>query len=1238
MSQLNLKQVLSGDSISTVVDKLNYNFNQIMLNGGGPRGSRGLLGSPGLPGNQGEQGETGPTGEKGSYIFSATGITPGDYPFGTGGGNIPNPGDLFISSQGSYFNIWELSPTGAGTWVIGATVTAPSGFFIQVNDQVETGPTHTLVANDYAQVGKFLLGTPDAMGGTAVLASGFGSPTLIAELSYPNLFSNSLATLASSSNQLRLFSTDPNLYSVLGSPSVITNMGGVEHSMEVDLVQNAQIYKIINADTNGEKHFLLSLNSTGDAIMYADTVHRVGIGTSPYAALVARLSVRDSMAVGDVGFYEGATFSSSSGTVIQGNLAVGYNNNTTATGLFYTAQNGTQLVIDTDTSTGVSSNVSSLWISSGKTSPIAPYGTNWWRFNHDGYVNPGNEDYSSLKLTAFRTGLTSSGGTGQAEVMYMSLTGLSGLVAPRIGINNTDPFSLFEVGSGTNRISVGEMLNTTFTEDYMSSFIGFNMHRSPVTGTWLRRSDGTNFSGRAIWTNQRSGLHVSFMSITGTSDTYDTDTEVMEATRISLNMGSIQTADNRMPYTTLDENVGLWVGFGSTGTTGSGNTRSSWRRMVGVFGDGPYASSLGSPAIYATNGITQSYDIASYSSASVLPQYSFYGSDTTGMYHAAGSTVNSNSGIALGLAVGGTSAFVSTGVAGSAKGLMAGIHNPEPFGRLHVGKSLVYHEKREGASGPDFIGYNAYFFEPNQYRRLKGGPSITGATQFGAVRLAFTEMGLTSTANLTRYTNIGTKFEIDVAPIGQTATAIPDPRSGKNYRGIQVSPPPQGPTATYFNLSTHVPQVGIGVQLDGATAGGEDSVDTGKRGTLAVAAQMRLKPYSAGLFGYTIEDSYNIGLYSYDGYPVAGIYAAGGNSTYSDYRNLSLNFIGDSGNSLYEDIGILYAETNIDLDTKYRRRAYFGDGFRLGINETPEAHTTAPGSAGWNVASLVVGGYQYGVVGGGSAISAIMKSSMVIDQTEGSDGTGSNLGLIFKDATILSDGNGRTTTANIATYRGDWIVQYAKDGSASGLNFAKPGDGGFPTPGNAFLWIDDTGSVGVGTTDFSLTSSEVTNFTTSRHGTDISQGFGIQGTSWTTMDTGVPINIKFAVDGGISSTFIITTSDERAKKNIVPLGSTLKGVLELNPVTFEMKDIPGLLNSGFIAQEVEKVYPQLVRVLKDSNYEGGKKTLDYNSFIPLLTKAIQEQQEIIEQKDAQIRELSGKLSTIENALREKGII
>ena len=65
---INLKQIFTSDSDNIKLDKINYNFDQIVANGSGPRGVRGPKGDTGTEGIQGPvgpQGLRGPTGPQG---------------------------------------------------------------------------------------------------------------------------------------------------------------------------------------------------------------------------------------------------------------------------------------------------------------------------------------------------------------------------------------------------------------------------------------------------------------------------------------------------------------------------------------------------------------------------------------------------------------------------------------------------------------------------------------------------------------------------------------------------------------------------------------------------------------------------------------------------------------------------------------------------------------------------------------------------------------------------------------------------------------------------------------------------------------------------------------------------------------------------------------------------------------------------------------------------------------------
>ncbi len=101
---------------------------------------------------------------------------------------------------------------------------------------------------------------------------------------------------------------------------------------------------------------------------------------------------------------------------------------------------------------------------------------------------------------------------------------------------------------------------------------------------------------------------------------------------------------------------------------------------------------------------------------------------------------------------------------------------------------------------------------------------------------------------------------------------------------------------------------------------------------------------------------------------------------------------------------------------------------------------------------------------------------------------------------------------------------------------------------------------------------------------------------------------------------VVRRSDISLKKDIQPLNyGILDKVLKLNPVSFYWKDenMDKDKHFGFVAQEVEKILPELVR--QDSK---GKKMLNYDELIPYLVRAIQEQQKQIEELKEKISKMS----------------
>ncbi len=112
---------------------------------------------------------------------------------------------------------------------------------------------------------------------------------------------------------------------------------------------------------------------------------------------------------------------------------------------------------------------------------------------------------------------------------------------------------------------------------------------------------------------------------------------------------------------------------------------------------------------------------------------------------------------------------------------------------------------------------------------------------------------------------------------------------------------------------------------------------------------------------------------------------------------------------------------------------------------------------------------------------------------------------------------------------------------------------------------------------------------------------------------------KLTVNGVVKATSFIPPSDIRLKENIQPVGNALDKIMKLNGVTFTWKENKEK-GMGVIAQDVEKVFPEIVRTGKES----GMKGVNYDSLIAPLIESIKEQQKQINDLKAQINELQGK--------------
>jgi hypothetical protein len=110
-------------------------------------------------------------------------------------------------------------------------------------------------------------------------------------------------------------------------------------------------------------------------------------------------------------------------------------------------------------------------------------------------------------------------------------------------------------------------------------------------------------------------------------------------------------------------------------------------------------------------------------------------------------------------------------------------------------------------------------------------------------------------------------------------------------------------------------------------------------------------------------------------------------------------------------------------------------------------------------------------------------------------------------------------------------------------------------------------------------------------------------------------------------TLTIATSDIRLKENIEPLNNSLEKLLQLTGVTFNWIGQEGK-RIGFIAQEVEKVIPELV--FTNENTEDKIKGIHMDNITSVLVESIKEQQQMIEDLKVEITNLKLRVNDLES--------
>ena len=211
------------------------------------------------------------------------------------------------------------------------------------------------------------------------------------------------------------------------------------------------------------------------------------------------------------------------------------------------------------------------------------------------------------------------------------------------------------------------------------------------------------------------------------------------------------------------------------------------------------------------------------------------------------------------------------------------------------------------------------------------------------------------------------------------------------------------------------------------------------------------------------------------------------------------------------------------------------------------------------------------------------------DITSVTAGTGMTGGGTSGGVTLnVIGGNGITANANDITMSGSYTGDLTITGDAVTDSYRFRANHSNPTTSTATLYDQSNVGATISAYRFAVRNSDGTNMLASALFTDTSL-------------TVVGDVIAFG-----------SPSDVRLKENVKPIESALDKVTKLQGVTFDWKKSDSILDVkediGFIAQDVQKVIPELVRENKD-----GMLSMRHQGIAPILLEAIKELKAEIEE-------------------------
>lgn len=164
-------------------------------------------------------------------------------------------------------------------------------------------------------------------------------------------------------------------------------------------------------------------------------------------------------------------------------------------------------------------------------------------------------------------------------------------------------------------------------------------------------------------------------------------------------------------------------------------------------------------------------------------------------------------------------------------------------------------------------------------------------------------------------------------------------------------------------------------------------------------------------------------------------------------------------------------------------------------------------------------------------------------------------------------------------------------------------------------------------------------------GSAVSSNYGIYAVAG-----GGATNFAGYFNGDVYVTGSYLPSDAKLKLNVVNETSVLARIKKLRPVTYLYNTSLNYINlpkgeqHGFVAQELQEVFPEAVKNIKHPVFTDNKitrlediTTVNYVALVPVLVKAVQEQQVLIEELQKKYEQLNSQNTALLRLVSDKSI-